>query len=572
MSSFFLKILNMSISAGWLVLAVLLLRLILQKAPKWVNGLLWGIVAVRLTCPFTIESVLSLIPSAETIPSDIGLSPTPAISSGISSLNSAVNPVLSQISAPAPGDSINPMQVAIFVGTALWLLGVAVMLLYAAVSYLRLRNRLTTAVQYQGNIYQSENVPAPFVLGIVKPRIYLPFHMDGSTIDHVVCHERTHILRKDHWWKPLGFLLLAIHWFNPLMWLAYILLCRDIELACDEKVIKVLDPQQRADYSQALLSCSIRRRTIAACPLAFGEVGVKARIKSVLHYKKPAFWMVLLAVVICIALAVCFLTDPAPTALSWAKKLSADQISSARVYVNLEYKDLTDDEIQQMAALIRESKGTPIPLPDTLGGTSCFFSITMKDGTSHSFGNDESGYLVIDGRYYRVDEAWLKGWVEQWKKVDTQPLPQGDVITSVDLLNAYFHDGILPADGTSYSFRAGLYAQQAIFSYAAPMDLELTSEGLYIDDHLYRLVSKPEGMNIRFSENAWYFEDVDNVLDRLLSCEEFYYLQAAGGQSSPIAVCELDGVYYFLSFFGNGEVTRVHSIPTSPNSVWGDLE
>lgn len=568
MSDVFLKILNMSISAGWLVLAVVVLRLVLKKAPKWVNMLLWGIVAVRLICPFTIESIVSLIPSAETIPSDIGLSQSPTINSGITAFNSTVNPVLSQISSPTPGDSINPMQVAIFVGTVLWLLGVGVMLLYAAVSYLRLRRQLTTAVRYQDNVFQSENVASPFVLGIFRPKIYLPFQMDEQNLEPVLRHERTHIARRDHWWKPLGFLLLAIHWFNPLMWLAYILLCRDIELACDEKVIKVLDQQQRADYSQALLSCSIRRRTIAACPLAFGEVGVKARIKSVLHYKKPAFWAILLAVVVCIALAACFLTDPVSSGLSWAKKLSTRQIDSARVYVGSEYKDLTTDEIGQLVSLIRESKGTPITQPDTRGGTSCFFSITMKDGTTHSFCNDICGYLVVDGNYYQVDEAWLEGWVEQWKQVDTQPLPQWDVVGLTDLLNAYFHDGILPADGISYSFRTGLYAQQAILSYAAPIDLNLTSEGLYIDNDLYKLVSKPEGVNVCF-ENAWYYEDVDNVFDQLLNCEEFYYLQYADSTKHFHAVYRLDGVYYFLYTSSDGRVISIHCIPSNPNSVWG---
>lgn len=569
MSSFFLKILNMSIAAGWLVLAVVILRPILKKTPKWVNMLLWGIVAVRLVCPFTIESIVSLIPSAETIPRDIGLSQSPTINSGITAFNSTVNPVLSQISSPAPGDSVNPMQVAIFMGTVLWLLGVGVMLLYAAVSYLRLRRQLTTAVRYQDNVFQSENVASPFVLGIFRPKIYLPFQMDEQDLEPVLCHERTHIARRDHWWKPLGFLLLAIHWFNPLMWLAYILLCRDIELACDEKVIKALDQQQRADYSQALLSCSIRRRTITACPLAFGEVGVKARIKSVLHYKKPTFWVIVVAVIVCIALAVCFLTDPVSSGLSWAKKLSTRQIDSARVYVGSEYKDLTADEIQQMVSLIRQSKGTPITLPNTLGGTSCYFVITMKDGTSHSFGNDVCGYLNVDGSYYQVDTDWLEDWVEQWKKIDTQPLPQGDVITSMDLLNAYFHDGILPADGTSYSFRAGLYAQQAILSYAAPIDLTLTSEGLYIDGYLYKLVSKPEGMNINFLESIWYDKDVDNVFDQLLNCEGFYYLQYADSSKYYHVVCQLDGVYYFLFTSSDGQVISIHCIPANPNSVWG---
>lgn len=310
MSEVFLKIVNMSISAGWLILAVLALRLLLKKAPKWVNVLLWGIVAVRLICPFSIESALSLIPSTETISPEIMLDWTPEISTGIEPLNKVVNPIITASFAPEPLSSANPLQILIPVWANIWLLGILAMLLYSAVSYLSLRKKVSTAVILRDNIFQSENVSAPFVLGILKPRIYLPFKLDGQNLEHVVAHERAHIRRRDHWWKPLGFLLLTIHWFNPLMWIAYILLCRDIELACDEKVIKELGNEQRADYTQALVACSVNRRMIAACPLAFGEVGVKERVISIMNYRKPAFWIIVAAVVACVVVAVCFLTDP----------------------------------------------------------------------------------------------------------------------------------------------------------------------------------------------------------------------------------------------------------------------
>ena len=314
MSELFLDIVNMSISASWLVLAVLVLRLVLKKAPKWVNVLLWGIVAVRLICPFTIESVLSLIPSKETISPEIMMDWTPEISTGIETLDRVVNPVISTSFAPEPAASANPLQILIPVAANLWLLGVLVMLLYTAFSYFNLRRKLSTAVILRDNIFQCETVHSPFVLGVFRPKIYLPYTIDGANLHHVVAHERAHIRRKDHWWKPLGFLLLTAYWFNPLMWVAYILLCRDIELACDEKVIAELGNDQRADYTQALVACSIKRRTIAACPLAFGEVGVKERVKSIMNYRKPAFWIVLLAIVACVAVAVCFLTDPIDSA------------------------------------------------------------------------------------------------------------------------------------------------------------------------------------------------------------------------------------------------------------------
>lgn len=311
MSEVFLKIVNMSISAGWLILAVLALRLLLKKAPKWVNVLLWGIVAVRLICPFSIESALSLIPSTETISPEIMLDWTPEISTGIEPLNKVVNPIITASFAPEPLSSANPLQILIPVWANIWLLGMLAMLLYSAVSYLSLRKKVSTAVILRDNIFQSETVSAPFVLGILKPRIYLPFQLDGQNLEHVVAHERAHIRRKDHWWKPLGFLLLTIHWFNPLMWIAYILLCRDIELACDEKVIKELGNEQRADYTQALVACSVNRRMIAACPLAFGEVGVKERVISIMNYRKPAFWIIILSVIACVGVALCFLTNPA---------------------------------------------------------------------------------------------------------------------------------------------------------------------------------------------------------------------------------------------------------------------
>ncbi len=310
MNELFLKIINMSISASWLVLAVLILRFVLKKAPKWINVLLWGIVAIRLICPFFFESTLSLIPSAETIPLNIGMDTTPTINSGISAINNAVNPIISQSNTPMAGASVNLLQITIGIYEYIWIFGMIALALYTAISYWRLRRKVDTAVRYKDNIFQSENVSFPFVLGIIKPRIYLPFKMNGQYLEYVVAHEQAHICRKDHWWKPIGFLLLMIHWFNPLMWLAYVLLCRDIELACDEKVIKELGNEQRGDYTQALVACSVNRRMIAACPLAFGEVSVKERVKSVMNYKKPAFWVIIISVIVCVGVAVCFLTNP----------------------------------------------------------------------------------------------------------------------------------------------------------------------------------------------------------------------------------------------------------------------
>ncbi len=309
MADIFLKIINMSITASWLILAVMLLRLLLKKAPKWINGILWALVGLRLVMPFPVESIFSLIPSAETI-GKAPDAPRPYLNSGVAMVDNPVNDYwrgnyYEGVSRPTGyfGDVTAVLAI-------IWVIGMVALLLYAVISSVRLNSKIKTAVLFRENIFQSERVPSPFVLGIIKPKIYLPFQMKEQDMEHVIAHEQSHIRRKDHWWKPLGFLFLAIYWFHPLMWFGYGLLCRDIELACDEKVIKKLNAEQKADYSQALLTCSVNRRMIAACPLAFGEVGVKSRVKSVLHYKKPAFWLVLVGIMASVAIALCFLTNP----------------------------------------------------------------------------------------------------------------------------------------------------------------------------------------------------------------------------------------------------------------------
>ena len=296
MSALFLKLVNMSLSASWLVLVVLALRLVLKRAPKWVNVLLWGMVGVRLVLPVSIESTLSLVPSAEPV--------SPAIIGGTAVRvgGSAAAGAASSPAAAGPG--------LVEILSYVWAAGAILLFLYSVVSWLRLRIRVREAVRLQGRIYQSERIDSPFVLGIVRPRIYLPYQLGREELTHVLAHEQAHIARKDHWWKPLGFLLLTVYWFNPILWMAYVLLCRDIELACDERVIRKLNNEQKADYARTLVACSMDRRAVAACPLAFGEIGVKERVKSVMNYKKPTFWIILLVAVVCIAVAVCFLTNP----------------------------------------------------------------------------------------------------------------------------------------------------------------------------------------------------------------------------------------------------------------------
>ncbi|MBP7175800.1 MAG: hypothetical protein KBA53_06235 [Thermoclostridium sp.] len=407
MTDVFLKLINMSISASWLVLVVVIIRLLLKKAPKWLNPVLWGIVGLRLILPFSIESILSLIPSAETISPEVIYSQQPAIHSGIPALNSVVNPIITESFATNPITSASPLQIWIPIAAIVWIVGTTAMLIYTVISYLNLNKRVKTAVLFRDNIYQSENVASPFVLGILHPHIYLPFSINEKDMNPVIAHEQTHMKRRDHWIKPFGFLLLALYWFNPVLWAAYILLCRDIELACDEGVIKELCADQRADYSDALLSCSVSRRMIAACPLAFGEISVKERVKNVLNYKKPAFWLVIVAVVICMVLAVCFLTNPKKDPISfsniqitWANTLDM-RPNEPKSYT------LNEAELGELKDRLRELKiGRK---NNDYGGFSPMYSLSIKaQGMEQfmiaSYNSDGTHVgLMHQGEFYRIE-------------------------------------------------------------------------------------------------------------------------------------------------------------------------
>lgn len=361
MAAVFLKLLNLSISASWLVLAVLVLRLVSKRSPKWMNVLLWGIVALRLMLPFSVESALSLIPSAETVsPAVVQFDPAPTITSGVNIIDNAVNPSLSEHFAAVPTASVNPLYVWTEIAGWVWLIGLGAMLLYALVSYLRLRRRVSVSLCVRENIYLCDAISSPFILGVVKPHIYLPSTLDEVQRQNVLSHERAHLTRRDHWWKPLGFALLAVYWFNPVLWLAYTLLCRDIELACDERVIRTMDESAVKTYSTVLLACSMPRKAVITCPLAFGEVGVKERVKNALHYKKPAFWVVAASVAVCVVVAVCFLTNP-PTDTD-----AAGLIGFHRERVT--YADVTDENGAQPSnvQLTAEETDAVYALLDTL--------------------------------------------------------------------------------------------------------------------------------------------------------------------------------------------------------------
>lgn len=404
-------------------------------------------------------------------------------------------------------------QVDFNIYSVLWLAGMAVLLVHALVSAGKLKRKLATAILLRDNIYESEFVDSPFVFGVVKPNIYLPMHMDEGTAAYVIAHEHAHLARRDHWWKVLGYLVLALHWFNPLVWVAYILFCRDIELACDEKVVKGLDGAARADYSQALLSCAAPKRAVAACPLAFGEGNIKTRVKSALHYKKPAFWVAAAAVLAVVIVAVCFLTNPRSErgSLVWAQKLNAADVASIELYVPAEgearqYKKLDTEEMAQAVELINSSRGTYIEKPETVyAGLPVWFLLTMDDGTVHAVGSVVGHYLIIDGDTFDADVENQAEWENYVLKGDSaSPIDMADrlsyalygMTTGVYTLGeAVFEDSVWE---TSY--------EETFANTKSTPELWLSSAlGTDMTGILYGTVTAARGYSYRFSE----WEEID---------------------------------------------------------------
>lgn len=412
MDMVFVKLFNMSMTAGWMILAVLILRLLLRKAPRWIHCLLWGFVAVRLICPVSFQSVFSLIPSMETSNlENIRYEEHPKMQSGFTAVNRVVNPVIENTLAPDVADSVNPLAVWMYVAGVVWLIGVTVLLILALVSYVRLRRQVRFAARLSVNVWQCDEIHVPFILGIFRPRIYVPSGIDDASMGYVLAHEQAHLKRRDHWWKPLGYALLAVYWFHPLVWVAYVLFCRDIELACDEKVIRSYDLDEKKAYSGALLAMSMNRRQALVCPLAFGEVGVKERVKSVLHYKKPTFWLLVVAVLACVVVAVCFLTDPkeaaktmdaAEDALRYKLKGAADEEIRAFYYA-----DLNHDGQKEAVAITSETV-------DEIGYSNAkVWYIT--DQACDLFGNSGDASIYSDSvRLYELSNTKMLCFTSGW--------------------------------------------------------------------------------------------------------------------------------------------------------------
>ena len=430
MEQLFLTILNRAVTAGRLVLLVMVLRVVLKKAPRAAHYGLWAIVAVRLLWPGDLlpRAGVSLVPTTEPISGDVLTAAGTAVSGGLPAVGSPAGAAAAETAART-GQSLG------HIAAVVWLVGMAAMALYLAGSYVRLRVRLRTAVRLEDGVWESEQAPSPFVLGFIRPRIYLPFGLDRGSRDYVLAHERTHIRHRDHWVKPLAFLLLAVYWFNPLLWAAYILLCRDMEYACDEAVLRDLEEPDKRAYSQALLNCAGPRRAVTACPVAFGEICVKGRIRRALRYKKPAVWVTAAAVVVCAAAAVCLLTNPRDrTPYGWASRVTAGGLNvtylcegnSARTPAGM--SGLTSRLAEQLNGLTEED----FPLLENYAynifdqGREPFrLQMGRKAGKRELLYGGDSGYplmLLYRGKLYGVDsEELLQTILEYTRGVQVVP-------------------------------------------------------------------------------------------------------------------------------------------------------
>ena len=329
MEQLFINVLNNAITVSVLIVAIIVVRALGKKMPKWSTCILWGIVAVKLVIPIPIESVLSVIPIGNPIPTNIVMEANPQISSGISSVDEIVNPVISRSFTPDPVASVNPLQIFFHIGALAWITGMIVMLTYALTTYMLVRKRVRASVKIAPRVYECDDISDSFILGTIAPKVYLSSELSEEAREYILKHEFAHLSRRDHIWKPLGFVILSVYWFNPLCWIAYILLCRDIEYACDEKVTKNIKKGEKAEYCRVLLENSMPRKMIAACPVTFGGIDVKNRVKNVVNYKKPAFWITTASIMACVAVGVCFATSREVKTVSEEQQLQKSEFENS---------------------------------------------------------------------------------------------------------------------------------------------------------------------------------------------------------------------------------------------------
>lgn len=414
---FFLQVLNMSFTASFVIAAVLVARLLLKKAPKIFSYVLWSVVLFRLLCPVSFDSMLSLLPvNTNPVSTNTLYSETPQIDTGLPYLDAVINPALP---APEVGTSVNPLQIAAVIGEFIWLAGIAILLFYSVVSLLHLRGKLIGSVTLCDNIYLADHIAFPFVIGIIRPKIYFPSTLSRQEQDYVILHEQMHVRRLDHLVKIAAFAALCIHWFNPLVWAAFILAVRDMEMSCDESVMKRLHADIREEYSASLLGLATGRKMIAGTPLAFGEGNTKERIKNVMNYKKPTFGVILTALAAVVTIITVFALNPRRDTMQWAKNLRAEDIEKIELIAEPSaekerYRLFASEEFPNVVALVNESHGGYLPNPEPLSGGYIALYITTTDGVRHTFVNSGNTYLVIDGESYDSGYDWLSSW--EYKK------------------------------------------------------------------------------------------------------------------------------------------------------------
>jgi len=437
MGDLLLKIFNMSFNASIMVLAVLIIRLFTKKAPKLVNILLWSAVALRLCLPFSFESMLSLLPSKEVLttapPSVSASTPAPSqnvpqVDIGVPVINDTVNEYINESTVSSPKAEESFIDV-MFILSIVWACGVAIMLFYALISYIRLKRTVRISVQKENNVFYCDNIRSPFVLGFVRPKIYLPSGIESTDERYVLMHENAHIKRKDFLWKPLGFLLLSVHWFNPVIWLAYTVFCRDIELACDEKAINNMSKTEIIEYSKSLLNCTANPKLMMVNPLAFGEVSVKNRIKNILNYKKPPLWIIITAVILSVCLAVGFLTDPLDKGKT-EKKKDTDNITETVTYEIIEEPSSEPTEPLNEENKPVESKPQPT-IPTS----------TPKKSDKYINANDKIGDLSLE-TVKKIKELYFQRIKSEYRDITIEriyiavnfgTMSDGSVIVKLDL-------------------------------------------------------------------------------------------------------------------------------------------
>ncbi|MBE6659309.1 MAG: M56 family metallopeptidase [Ruminococcaceae bacterium] len=506
----FLSVCNLAASAGWAVIAVMLIRLLLglpglRRIPRRYVCLLWAVVGLRLVFPFSPESVLSLIPSAEVLPQTILYDSTPTVTTGVPALNAVINDAVMPSFAPNPGDSVNPMQVLTAIGSWVWIAGAVLMLVYMLVSYLFLYRRMRFATRLAGEdgVYESDAVSSPFVFGLIRPKIYLPYNMDAETRSHVIAHERAHLSRGDHFIKPAAFLLLSVYWFHPLLWAAYILLCRDIESACDERAARDMTAAERKSYAAALVRCSVRARQITACPLAFGETGVKRRVTAILDYRRPTLWVLIAAVVLCVVFAVCFGTNP--------------QVHSFEMMPWTEYR---------FAAFAYQNG---------------MYSYVLTAETAPSFAVDEDDTLWIQ---YSGGTAWTSvGKLAEYSVTEKS-------------LSALF-DGYVDADGSEFAslkntVRACRAARRAEYVHPATGDVDI-----------YTLIQRDNGdILVLYSHR---FPDADGTLNEEIP--RWAYRIMAPGTRAELPTYDSYRVAYAYAGSPAPDYNEIHRMPYADHTI-----